>query len=119
MATDAQRALVWLKDPLAYGDPVAEDLDAALDLGALLLPRRLFGNAFDLAVALYACCTLRRQNPNLGAGVLTGISEGGGGGSRTKTPQNMPSWFRADWYTIPAGEELIGLVTANTPPSLG
>lgn len=126
MATDAQRALVRLKDPIAY-QAITSDistaipgtaLDDALDLAATQLPRRLYGIQYDLAVALLAIVTIRRMNPNIGAGVLTSISETVGG-SRGKSLDRLPQGYPAHWYGIPAGEELIGLTFALTPPSFG
>ena len=128
MATDAQRELVRLKDPVAYAGTQQTDptpgarppttLDDALDLAALQLSRRTYGNMFDLAVALSAICTIRRQSPNIGGGMITMIGEGEGN-RRSKSQQNMPAGYPAHWYTCPAGEELIGLTSSLTPPSFG
>jgi len=118
VATQAQRDLVALKDPIVYKATVATNLDAALDLAAIQLARSLYRNQFDLAVALAAICTLRRTNPNIGGGALTAVGESAGG-SRTKSPTNMPPGYPANWYTCPAGEELIGITTSLTPPTFG
>lgn len=118
MATQTQRDYVSLKDPLVYKAAVATNLDSALDLAALQLSRRLYGLQFDLAVALSAVCTLRRTNPNIGGGALIGVGEAAGG-SRSKTMANMPPGYPSDWYTCPAGEELIGITTSLTPPTFG
>lgn len=116
MATQAQRDLVDLNDPLVFADPgCAAQLDNAIDLAASRLSRALYGNQFDLAVALAAICTLRRRNPNVGGGSLLGVTEAQGG-ARSKSSSNMPPGFPADWYTCPAGEELIGLTFSLTPP---
>lgn len=119
MATQAQRNLAILKDPLAAKDPkAAAFLDDALDLAASQLSRTRYGSQFDLAVALAAICTLRRQNPNIGGGTITSVGESAGG-SRSKSADRMPKGYPADWYTCPAGEELIGLSYSLSPPSFG
>lgn len=126
MATDAQKAIVQLKDPLAYQavtssvDPAVPGttLDDAIDSAITQLNRTLYRNQFDTAVALLAICTIRRQNPNIGAGFLAVVSETSGG-SRTKRLDRLPKGFPAHWYTCPAGEELIGLTQSLSPPSFG
>lgn len=119
MATAAQRAYVELDDPILWADPNAQTvLDDALDVAATRLNRNLYRAQFDQAVALLAIHTIRRRNPNIGAGVLVSNSDPVSGGA-SKSPAHMPAGYPPDWYTTPAGEALIALSYSLTPPTFG
>lgn len=131
MAYAQQAALVRLRDPIAYAwatnqpasaidgtDDAATVLTEAIASAKLELSSILFRGQTDLAIALCAICIIRRDNPNIGGGQIVSNSDPVSG-SVSKTFKNLPAGFPAHWYTVPAGEELIGLTFQRSVPSFG
>ena len=109
-------------DPIAYtyaaAQPSPRSFTDYATAARSRLPVARYGNQFDRAIALLAVHNIRRQNPNIGAGQTSDYSDPATGGTK-KRIDRMPSGYPADWYTTPAGEELIGLTDSLSPPSWG